>query len=91
MSLTLASLDGSVLPTFAPGQYLSVGVVRFPTALARYVNTASVPMPSSAGWRISVKRISGTPDGEVSNFLYNNAFEGSRAVGNHTVRRSDDA
>jgi nitric oxide dioxygenase len=24
-----------------------------------------------------VKRISGTPDGEVSNFLYNNAFEGS--------------
>ena len=76
VSLTLTSLDGSVLPTFTPGQYLSVGVT-LPDGARQIRQYSLCSVPSSADWRISVKRISGTPDGEVSNFLYNNAFEGS--------------
>lgn len=76
VSLTLTSLDGSILPTFAPGQYLSVGVV-LPDGARQIRQYSLCSVPSSADWRISVKRISGTPDGEVSNFLYNNAFEDS--------------
>ncbi|MDZ7916954.1 MAG: globin domain-containing protein [Rhodococcus sp. (in: high G+C Gram-positive bacteria)] len=75
VSLTLTSLDDSPLATFAPGQYLSVGVV-LPDGARQIRQYSLCSVPSSADWRISVKRISGTPDGEVSNFLYNNVFEG---------------
>ncbi|MCJ0905789.1 globin domain-containing protein [Rhodococcus sp. ARC_M6] len=75
VSLTLASTDGTELPTFAPGQYLSVGVVLADGA--RQIRQYSLcSTPSSSDWRISVKRIFGEFDGEVSNFLYSNVFEG---------------
>ncbi|MDI9913915.1 globin domain-containing protein [Rhodococcus sp. IEGM 1379] len=75
VSLTLASTDGGEIPTFAPGQYLSVGVVLADGA--RQIRQYSLcSTPSSSDWRITVKRISGEFDGEVSNFLYSNVFEG---------------
>lgn len=83
VSFTLASKDGSVLPTFRPGQYLSVGV-RLPDG-ARQIRQYSLSnAPSKGDWRITVKRVlpatgaDGTthPAGEVSNFLFDNVFEG---------------
>lgn len=83
VSFTLTSVDGSALPTFAPGQYVSVAV-RLPDG-ARQIRQYSLACgPTDAEWRITVKRIVGqtlpdgsdAPAGEVSNFLYNNVFEG---------------
>src|SRR3546814_756784 len=59
VSLTLTSLDGSALPTFAPGQYLSVGVT-LPDGARQIRQYSLCSIPSSADWRTSVKRISGT-------------------------------
>lgn len=83
VSFTLASADESTLPTFAPGQYISVAA-RLPDG-ARQIRQYSLACgPTDAQWRITVKRIAahtapdGTtaPAGEVSNFLYDNVFEG---------------
>ncbi|PTR30577.1 nitric oxide dioxygenase [Rhodococcus sp. OK519] len=83
VSFTLQSVDGSVLPTFAPGQYISVAV-HLPDG-ARQIRQYSLACgPTDAQWRITVKRIaahplpdgSAAPAGEVSNFLYDNVFEG---------------
>ncbi|MDI9960840.1 hemin transporter, partial [Rhodococcus sp. IEGM 1237] len=54
VSLTLTSLDGSALPTFAPGQYLSVGVT-LPDGARQIRQYSLCSIPSSADWRISVK------------------------------------
>ncbi|MFC8527148.1 globin domain-containing protein [Nocardia sp. NPDC057227] len=63
-------LTGTALPTFAPGQYLSVAV-RLPDG-ARQIRQYSLSSAPAAGdWRITVKRA-----GEVSNFLLDNVFEG---------------
>ncbi|QCQ90010.1 globin domain-containing protein [Rhodococcus sp. SGAir0479] len=83
VSFTLASLDGAPLPTFAPGQYISVAVHLADGA--RQIRQYSLACdPTDAEWRITVKRIaarklpdgSDSPAGEVSNFLYDNVFEG---------------
>lgn len=83
LSFVLASLDGSALPKFAPGQYLSVGVLLADGA--RQIRQYSLSSaPSSSDWRITVKRIAGqlddervaTPAGEVSNYMHDNVFEG---------------
>ncbi|QBJ97471.1 hemin transporter [Rhodococcus sp. ABRD24] len=83
VSFTLASLDSAPLPTFTPGQYISVAV-QLPDG-ARQIRQYSLACdPTDNEWRITVKRIganmrvdgSVTPVGEVSNFLYNNVFEG---------------
>ncbi|MFF0533322.1 globin domain-containing protein [Nocardia amikacinitolerans] len=83
VSFVLTSLDGSPLPSFAPGQYLSVGVHLADGA--RQIRQYSLSSaPSSGDWRITVKRVdahtlpdgSVAPAGEVSNFLYRNVFEG---------------
>ncbi|WP_137723460.1 globin domain-containing protein [Prescottella subtropica] len=83
VSFTLASLDGSALPTFAPGQYISVQV-ELPDGAHQIRQYSLACEPTDAEWRITVKRISAltradgstVPAGEVSNFLYDNLFEG---------------
>ncbi|QKT10437.1 globin domain-containing protein [Rhodococcus sp. W8901] len=83
VSFTLAAADGETLPSFAPGQYISVAV-HLPDG-ARQIRQYSLACgPADDQWRITVKRISAqalpdgalSPAGEVSNFLYDNVFEG---------------
>ncbi|MFG1773772.1 globin domain-containing protein [Nocardia salmonicida] len=83
VSFVLGSLDGAALPSFSPGQYLSVGVhLEDGARQIRQYSLSSAP--SGGDWRITVKRVeagtrpdgSTTPAGEVSNFLYRNVFEG---------------
>lgn len=83
VSFVLATADGSTLPTGLPGQYVSVGV-RLPDG-ARQIRQYSLTGDHGDGrWCISVKAIGaytaedGTevPEGEVSNFLHRNVFEG---------------
>lgn len=69
VSFVLTSVDGSPLPSFAPGQYLSVAV-RLPDGARQIRQYSLSSAPSRGDWRISVKRA-----GEVSNFLYHNIFE----------------
>jgi nitric oxide dioxygenase len=82
VSLTLTSTDGSALPRFVPGQYVSVGVHL--SDGARQIRQYSLcSAPSAGDWKITVKRLSThsapdgsiVPGGEVSNFLYDNVFE----------------
>ncbi len=83
VSFVLTSLDGSPLPTFRPGQYLSVGV-HLPDGARQIRQYSLSSAPAKGDWRITVKRVLETtapdgtvlPAGEVSNFLYNNLFEG---------------
>ncbi|WP_063057346.1 globin domain-containing protein [Nocardia salmonicida] len=82
VSFVLASADGTPLPSFAPGQYLSVGVhLEDGARQIRQYSLSSAP--SRDDWRITVKRVdarilaneSVVPAGEVSNFLFHNVFE----------------
>jgi nitric oxide dioxygenase len=83
VTFTLASLDGTPLPSFRPGQYLSVGVV-LPDGARQIRQYSLCGAPTSDEWRITVKRMPAStlaegsiaPEGEVSNFLYHNVFEG---------------
>ncbi|WP_072691425.1 globin domain-containing protein [Rhodococcus marinonascens] len=89
VSFVFTSLDGTPLPAFAPGQYLSVAV-RLPDGARQIRQYSLSSAPSSDDWRITVKRA-----GEVSNFLYHNVFEGD-IVGASTpfgdlVLQDDDA
>ena len=94
-SLTLASSDGTALPDFLPGQYISVAV-QLPDG-ARQIRQYS--LSGAAGpqrWRITIKRVLADPPpaGEVSNFLYDNVFEGddlavSAPFGNLTLPVGD--
>ncbi|WP_067897014.1 globin domain-containing protein [Nocardia vaccinii] len=82
VSFALAATDGTALPSFRPGQYISVAVTLSDGArqIRQYSLTGA---PGQEQWRISVKRIreqplpDGTvaPAGEVSNHLYDNVFE----------------
>ncbi|MDT5339152.1 MAG: nitric oxide dioxygenase [Mycobacterium sp.] len=83
VSFTVTSADGTRLPGFVPGQYVSVGVHLADGA--RQIRQYSLCSATSAGdWKVTVKRIdaqlasdgSVVPTGEVSNFLYENVFEG---------------
>lgn len=82
VSFVLTSTDGSNLPTFVPGQYLSVGV-NLPDGARQIRQYSLSSAPDHGGWRITVKRVGERtlaggviPAGEVSNFLYDNVFEG---------------
>ncbi|WP_058234337.1 globin domain-containing protein [Devriesea agamarum] len=61
------------LPTFAPGQYTSVGV-HLPDGARQLRQYSLCSAPTDTAWRIYVKRVhdGGRPDGEVSNFLHKN-------------------
>ncbi|MEU9887099.1 globin domain-containing protein [Sphaerisporangium sp. NPDC051011] len=66
--------DGAPLP-FRPGQYVSVRV-ELPDG-ARQIRQYSLSCaPGGDELRISVKRVEGTPDGEVSNHLHAEVREG---------------
>ena len=69
VSFTLTG-DGDPLPSFSPGQYVSVQVPLDDGArqIRQYSLTGS---PGDARWRFSVKR-----DGEVSTHLHERVFEG---------------
>lgn len=83
VSFVLTSDSGEPLPSYSPGQYLSVAVT-LPDGARQIRQYSLSSAPSRADWRITVKRIlvrslpdgSANPGGEVSNFLYDNVFEG---------------
>jgi nitric oxide dioxygenase len=83
VSFALGSPDGSNLPAFRPGQYVSVAV-RLPDG-ARQIRQYSLTGGRGADeWAITVKAVPAgrgegdaiVPAGEVSNFLHHNVFEG---------------
>ncbi|MFS3127681.1 globin domain-containing protein [Nocardioides sp. Bht2] len=82
VSFVLADVDGAPLPEAQPGQYVSVGV-RLSDG-ARQIRQYSLVRFGGAEWAITVKAVpartgaDGTeiPEGEVSNFLHRNVFEG---------------
>ncbi|KAA1424598.1 hemin transporter [Mumia zhuanghuii] len=84
VAFTLATSDGVALPTFLPGQYVSVQV-ELPDGAHQIRQYSLSAAPGAGAWRIGVRRIApfaadGTPQpaGEVSNHLYDNVFEGDR-------------
>ena len=71
VSCVVASTDGTALPSFQAGQYISVGV-RLPDG-ARQIRQYSLTGVPDDTWSFSVKRVpalDGTPAGEVSAFLH---------------------
>jgi nitric oxide dioxygenase len=77
-SYTLAPADGGPAPAFKPGQYVSVSVL-FPDGHVQLRQYSLSDAPSPSHLRISVKREPAgheTPQGEVSNWLHENARPG---------------
>lgn len=77
-SYTLAPVDGGPAPGFKPGQYISVSVM-FPDGHVQLRQYSLSDAPSASHLRISVKREPAgheTPQGEVSNWLHDNAGPG---------------
>ncbi|MFZ2511554.1 MAG: globin domain-containing protein [Gordonia sp. (in: high G+C Gram-positive bacteria)] len=70
VSFTVAATDGSALPSFTPGQYISIQVPLADGAhqIRQYSLTGA---PGDPSWRFSVKL-----DGEVSTYLHEQTFEG---------------
>ncbi|MBD0023529.1 hemin transporter [Gordonia pseudamarae] len=70
ISLTIAATDGSPLPSFHAGQYISVQVPLADGArqIRQYSLTGATDRPD---WQISIKNV-----GEVSGFLHEQVFEG---------------
>ncbi|ALM81680.1 globin domain-containing protein [Bordetella sp. N] len=78
VALTLAATDGTALPDFQPGQYVSVVVELSPGVFQQRQYSLS-DAPNGSHWRISVKREAAgqdTPAGVVSNWLHDNANVG---------------
>ena len=77
-SYTLTPADGGPAPAFKPGQYISVSVL-FPDGHVQLRQYSLSDAPSASHLRISVKREPAgheTPQGEVSNWLHDNAKPG---------------
>ncbi|MFC4145055.1 globin domain-containing protein [Micromonospora mangrovi] len=73
VSFTLVPADGGELPTFTPGQYVSVAVDLDGDRGQQIRQYSLCGPPDADHWRITVKRvrgIDGTPDGVVSTFLH---------------------
>ena len=79
-SFLLRSPDGAPLPDFLPGQYVSVQV-ELPDGAHQIRQYSLSSAPGRPEWRITVKRVrpaAGTPEGEVSSWLHENALPGDR-------------
>ncbi len=77
-SFTMVPMDGSALPKFKPGQYVSVAV-QLPNGMRQLRQYSLSDAPDRQHLRISVKReIAGaeTPAGAVSNWLHDNVEVG---------------
>ena len=73
-AFTMMPMDGSPLPAFKPGQYVSVAV-QLPSGMRQLRQYSLSDAPDRQHLRISVKReVAGdeTPAGEVSNWLHDN-------------------
>ncbi|MFC4604153.1 globin domain-containing protein [Rhodococcus kronopolitis] len=77
-SFTLGALDGETLPPFKAGQYISVAVTLADGA--RQIRQYSVTQVTPSTYRITVKRESGDPEGEVSNYLHRRIDSGDTLV-----------
>ena len=82
VSFVVEATDGSRLPAFKPGQYLSVAV-RLPDGARQIRQYSLIGLPAShadgTAWAFSVKRVpdlESTPAGEVSTFLHDQVGEG---------------
>jgi len=79
-SFLLRSPDGSPLPAFSPGQYVSVQV-ELPDGAHQIRQYSLSSAPGRPEWRITVKRVrslAGAPEGEVSTWLHENGMPGDR-------------
>ena len=79
-SFLLRSPDGSALPPFRPGQYVSVQI-ELPDGARQIRQYSLSSAPGRPEWRITVKRLralDGTPEGEVSSRLHEHALPGDR-------------
>ena len=74
-SFYLRPQDGGPLPTFTPGQYVTVKVDH-PTTPTSPRNYSLSDRPGLGHYRISVKREPGAPPGLVSNYLHDQVREG---------------
>ncbi|MFE5332041.1 globin domain-containing protein [Embleya sp. NPDC056575] len=72
----LRPVDGADAPRFRPGQYVSVQVELADGA--RQIRQYSLSAAPAETLSITVKRVHGTVDGEVSNHLHAHVREGSR-------------
>ncbi|MFJ8308740.1 MULTISPECIES: globin domain-containing protein [unclassified Streptomyces] len=73
----LRPADGSPAPAFKPGQYVSVQV-ELPDGARQIRQYSLSSAPGSALRSITVKRVQGDPDGEVSGHLHAHLREGDR-------------
>ena len=102
VSFVLGSTDGSPLPEFRPGQYVSVAV-RLPDGARQIRQYSLTGAPQPSEWAITVKAVAArrddhdgiVPAGEVSNFLHHNVFEGdeltvSAPFGDMVLDESED-
>ena len=82
VTFVVESTDGSPLPSYRPGQYLSVAV-RLPDGARQIRQYSLIGAPEgrteTSVWAFSVKRVPATPDapaGEVSNHLHDRVAVG---------------
>ncbi|MBA3695782.1 MAG: flavohemoprotein [Methylotenera sp.] len=84
-SFELLPLNGEMLPTFKPGQYISVAV-DFDDGSRQFRQYSLSDSPSKSYYRISVKREPAgviTPKGQVSNWLHQNILVGDTLQASH--------
>lgn len=84
ISIRFVPLDGTALPSFKPGQYVSVGVT-FDDGRRQLRQYSLSDAPNGESMRISVKREpgSGTPAGQVSNWIHENVKVGGELHVSH--------
>ncbi|MGJ7913158.1 NO-inducible flavohemoprotein [Neobacillus sp. LXY-1] len=77
-SFYLKAEDGKEIPTFLPGQYISIKLEIDGEEYTHIRQYSLSDAPGKDYYRISVKKEAGTanPDGKVSNFLHNQVKEG---------------
>ncbi len=97
-SFYLRRLDGRRLPTFKPGQYITVSIGH-PTTPTSARNYSLSDRPDVGYFRISVKRevaaSAGVPDGLISNYLHdvvqqNDCIQVGPPCGEFTIDSVDD-